>query len=85
MENEEKRMISSYEVIQSIHIVLPCGFKGIAVAAPVIVVAALTVPAYIRVRGFRVMPDDKLTVRPVLTPDIRTAVLSSAMSASERF
>ena len=40
----------------------PRCFKGVAVAAPIIVVAALAVPAYIRVRGFRVMPDDKLRV-----------------------
>ena len=40
----------------------PRRFKGVAVAAPIVVVAALAVPAYIRVRGFRVMPDDKLRV-----------------------
>ena len=40
----------------------PRRFKGVAVAAPIIVVSALAVPAYIRVRGFRVMPDDKLHV-----------------------
>ena len=40
----------------------PRRFECVAVAAPIVVVAALAVPAYIRVRGFRVMPDDKLRV-----------------------
>ncbi len=43
---------------------LPCGRNIIAVVAPEIVIAALTVPTHIRVRGIRVMTDDKL-----VTPD----------------
>lgn len=50
---------------------LPCCFKGIAVAAPIIIVAAFAVPADIRVRGFRVMPDDKLRV-----PDSELSMVS---------
>ena len=40
----------------------PRRLKGIAVAAPIIIVAAFAVPADIWVRGFRVMPDDKLLI-----------------------